>query len=104
MRRLAEGTVVEGVAVAPDAVILEGMEQGYGIVRIDLREGKKREVRVLAANADLDVHQLLRISFGPIRLGTLKRGAVRPLTAAELAALRKAAVPRGARLSRGRPR
>ena len=104
MRRLAEGTVVEGVAVAPDAVVLEGIERGFGIVRIDLREGKKREVLVLAANADLDVHQLLRISFGPVRLGLLKRGAVRPLTAAELAALRKAAVPRGARLPRGRPR
>jgi 23S rRNA pseudouridine2605 synthase len=101
MRRLSAGTVVEGVAVAPDAVVLEGMERGLGIVRIDLREGKKREIRVLAAYADLDVHQLVRISFGPVRLGPLKRGAVRPLTAAEVAALRKAAVPRAARLSRG---
>jgi 23S rRNA pseudouridine2605 synthase len=101
MRRLIEGTVVEGVAVMPDGAVLEGADRGYGIVRIDLREGKKREIRVLATNAGLDVHQLLRISFGPVRLGVLKRGAVRPLTAGEVEALRKAAVPRGARLSRG---
>jgi 23S rRNA pseudouridine2605 synthase len=104
MRRLAAGSVVEGIPVAPEAVILEGVERGLGIVRIDLREGKKREIRVLAKAAGLDVRRLLRIAFGPVHLGILRRGAVRPLTSAELAALRRMAVPRGARFPRRGPR
>lgn len=96
MRRLLEGAVVEGVAVAPESVILEGVEHGMGIVRIDLREGKKREIRVLARAAKLDVRRLVRMAFGPVRLGLLKRGALRPLTAVEIADLRRAAIPRGA--------
>lgn len=104
MRRLAAGSEVEGVAVAPETVVLEGVERGLGILCIDLREGKKREIRVLAKNAGLNVRRLLRIAFGPVHLGILRRGAVRPLTTAELGALRRLAVPRGARLSRGGPR
>ncbi len=104
MRRLAAGAVVEGVAVAPETVELEGIENGLGILRIDLREGKKREIREFARSAGLNVRRLLRISFGPVQLGILRRGAVRPLTSAELGALRRLAVPRGARLPRQGPR
>ena len=104
MRRLAAGAVVEGVAVAPEAVVLEGIEKGLGILRIDLREGKKREIREFARSAGLNVRRLLRIAFGPVQLGILRRGAIRPLTSAELGALRRLAVPRGARLPRQGPR
>lgn len=102
MRRLAAGTEVEGVPVAPEAVVLEGVERGSGILRIDLREGKKREIRVLAASAGLDVRRLQRIAFGPVRLGVLARGALRALTGGELAALRRAAVPKGGNPKGGR--
>ncbi len=104
MRRLLAGTKVEGFMVAPESALLEGIERGLGILRIDLREGKKREIRELAKNAGLNVRRLLRIEFGPVHLGILRRGAVRPLTSAELGALRRMAVPRGARLPRRGPR
>jgi len=91
VRLLREGTVVEGVPVRPLNVLLEGADKGRGILRFDLAEGKKREVRVLAARAGLDVDRLLRTRFGPIRLGTLRRGTLRPLTGREIAALRRAA-------------
>lgn len=100
MRRLAAGTVVEGVAVAPETVLLEGVERGLGVLRIDLREGKKREIREFARSAGLNVRRLLRITFGPVHLGILRRGAIRALTSAELGALRELAVPRGARFPR----
>lgn len=100
MRRLLDGGVVEGVHVAPESALLEGIDRGLGILRIDLREGKKREIRELARNAGLNVRRLLRIAFGPVQLGVLRPGAVRPLTSAELGALRRMAVPRGARFPR----
>lgn len=96
IRLLQEGAVVEGVPVRPVRVILEGAEHGRGIVRFDLAEGKKREVRVLARRAGLDVDRLLRTRFGPVRLGVQRRGSLRALTRGEIAALRSAALGKGA--------
>lgn len=88
LRRLESGTVVEGVPVAPRRVTIEGVERGAGVLLVDLMEGRKREVRLLAAAAGLDVDRLLRVQFGPIHLGPLRPGALRPLEPGEIAALR----------------
>jgi 23S rRNA pseudouridine2605 synthase len=91
LRRFQRGTVVEGVAVRPLRVTLEGAERGMGILHIDLAEGKKREIRVLAKDAGLDVERLVRTHFGPIRLATQRSGTLRPLNQREIEALRRAA-------------
>lgn len=93
LRRLAAGAVVEGISVRPERVTLEGADRGLGILLIDLGEGKKREVRVLAKAAGLDVTRLIRIQFGPIRLGTMAAGAVRALSRTETDALKRDAFP-----------
>lgn len=95
VRLLREGAVVEGVPVRPLRVLLEGADRGRGILRFDLGEGKKREVRVLARRAGLEVERLLRTRFGPILLGAQRRGTLRPLTGREVEALRRAARGRG---------
>jgi len=99
LRLLRAGAVVEGETVVPDRVTVEGTERGQGILRIDLREGKKREIRILAKQAGLVVRRLQRVAFGPVVLGGLRRGLVRRLESAEIAALRRGAIPRGGRLS-----
>ena len=91
VRLLLEGAMVEGVPVRPVRVVLEGAERGRGIVRFDLAEGKKREVRVLAKRAGLEVERLLRTRFGPVLLGVQRRGTLRALTGREISALRNAA-------------
>jgi pseudouridine synthase len=91
LRRLEEGTTVEDVRVQPLRVALEGADRGAGILTIDLQEGKKREVRVLARAAGLSVERLLRVQFGPVVLGPLRPGALRPLSDPEITALRRAA-------------
>ncbi|MGE5176439.1 MAG: pseudouridine synthase [Hyphomicrobiales bacterium] len=91
IRRLREGAIVEGVAVRPLRVVHEGAAHGRGILAIDLAEGKKREVRQLAKAARLHVERLLRIRFGPVHLGAQRRGTLRTLDPAEVAALRRAA-------------
>jgi 23S rRNA pseudouridine2605 synthase len=40
------------------------------------REGKNREIRRALAGLGFEVNRLIRISFGPFRLGTLAEGAV----------------------------
>ncbi len=97
MRRIREGVSVGGAEVRPSRLTLEGVERGEGKLLVEIREGKKREVRILARAAGLLVRRLLRIQFGPVRLGTLRPGAARSLLPGEVAALKRAA---GAR-SRG---
>jgi len=91
LRLLAEGTEVEGVHVAPVHVEHEGVDRGRGVIAMDLGEGRKREARRLAQAAGLNVTRLLRIRFGPIALGTLRPGLLRPLAEAEVDALRRIA-------------
>ena len=101
LRLLAAGTTVEGVPVKPERITHEGADRGLGVLLIDLAEGKKREVRMMARAAGLDVARLIRIQFGSVRLDPLAPGAIRPLTRTEIDALRRDAFPApapGARL------
>ncbi len=59
-------------------------------IRLTLREGRKREVRRMLAAVDLRVRRLVRTSFGPIELGSLRPGEHRDLSAAEVEELRGA--------------
>jgi pseudouridine synthase len=102
LRRLREGAVVEDVEIAPHRVLLEGAESGEGKLLIEIAEGKKREVRLLARAAGLHVRRLQRIRFGPIRLENQPPGTVRPLTRDEVGALQDAVRP-SPRAPRGKP-
>jgi 23S rRNA pseudouridine2605 synthase len=96
MARLRAGAVVEGVRVRPLAVQHDRNEraiEGGGVLRMDLAEGKKREVRVLAKSVRLSVRRLVRVRFGPILLGAQRPGTLRRLTPREIDALHGAAAP-----------
>lgn len=60
-------------------------------VEVGLREGRKRQVRRMLEAVGHPVIALHRESFGPLDLGNLPRGQARPLTAAEVAALKELA-------------
>ncbi|MFZ5877535.1 MAG: pseudouridine synthase [Nitrospirota bacterium] len=57
-------------------------------LEITLVEGKNREIRRMCARLGYRVDALVRIRIGPLALGDLKPGEVRPLTLKEVAALR----------------
>jgi pseudouridine synthase len=65
---------------------------GGGLLQVTLAEGRKREVRRMCTALGLQVARLKRVSFGPLRLGDLPPGQLRPLTRGEIAALRNAAI------------
>lgn len=67
-------------AVPPGAVILE----------LTLHQGLNREIRRICRDLGLTVLRLLRVAQGPLELGDLAPGAVRPLGDEELATLRRA--------------
>ena len=94
-RRLERGVALEdGLARAEDVRVTtkspSRQRSGAQIteIHLTLREGRKREVRRMLDALDLRTMRLIRLSFGPIELGSLKPGEWRQLTAEEVNALR----------------
>ena len=97
LARLRAGAEVSGRAVAPLRLTLATQPTGSADlrdpdfrVRLVVGEGRKREVREIARAAGYQVRRLVRVRYGPLRLGRLRSGAVRPLHRNEVSALRKA--------------
>ncbi len=76
---ISKGGFIEGTRVKPVRVT----KMRKGTVKIVVREGKKREVRLLVQNAGLSIVSLERIRIGPLLLGNLSEGEFRPLTEKE---------------------
>lgn len=97
LARLRAGARVEGADVAPASVEVAPPPRPLPAyappdarwLRLVLTEGRKREVRLLCAAAGLQVIRLIRVRFGPLTLGDLPPGRIRPLTPPELAALHR---------------
>ena len=59
-------------------------------LEITLDEGKNRHIRRMLAALDIEVLRLVRVSIGPLQLGTLLKGVYRSLTSEEKTALDRA--------------
>ena len=74
---LAGGVTIDGVAYGPVKILL-GETQGTNTwLTISLQEGKNLEIRRLMKHIGLEVARLIRLSYGPFQLGSLKKGEVR---------------------------
>jgi len=82
------GVVLEGRRTAPAKVAVLSQEQSRTWLCIVLREGRKRQIRRVAAMLGHPVQRLIRVRVGPVRLGDLKPGRWRRLSPAEVRALK----------------
>ncbi|MAM62670.1 pseudouridine synthase [Maritimibacter sp. UBA3975] len=76
LEKLRKGITVDGERFQGMAVTLDRQQGANAWLTIGLREGKNREIRRAMEAVDLTVNRLIRISYGPFRLGELKAGAV----------------------------
>lgn len=88
--RLTEGVELDGKMTLPATVTTELESPERSVMRITIREGRNRQIRRMCEAVGLEVARLRRTSIGPIKLGMLKPGAWRELTAEELRAIRNA--------------
>lgn len=90
---LREGILLDDGPTAPAGVEREparGLPADMAVVRVTLREGRKRQVRRMLEAIGCRVERLERVRIGPLELGDLPLGASRPLGRGEVAALRAA--------------
>lgn len=83
-------TLDDGFKTAPANIVTKVKEPERVVLLVTIHEGKKREVRRMCDSVGLEVMRLRRISIGPVKLGMLKPGTWRDLTAEEIRALRNA--------------
>ena len=73
---LKDGVTVDGVTYAPIIAELERETGTNNWIKVELTEGKKREVRRALESVGLEVNRLIRTEYGPFELGDLAPGAV----------------------------
>lgn len=73
---LRKGIEVEGERFQPMIVILDRIQGANAWLTVGLREGKNREIRRAMSAINLTVNRLIRVSYGPFRLGDLQPGQV----------------------------
>lgn len=95
--RLSKGIRLDDGTTAPAEVAIVEERASTTVVRITIREGRKRQVRRMFSAVSHPVLELERISFGPVRLGALPRGSWRELDASEVDALRRCVDDEGRR-------
>ncbi|MCP5506587.1 MAG: rRNA pseudouridine synthase [Chlamydiales bacterium] len=79
LENLSKGTLIEGKWIRPYKVT----KVRRGTLKIVVKEGKKREVRLMVQNAGLALLSLSRIRIGGLKLGDLPEGSFRELSEKE---------------------
>lgn len=77
----------DGVTLPARARVVQKLKKNAW-VEIEIREGRYREVRRIFAALGYFVEKLIRVQVGPICLGTLAPGEIRPLSEKEIRALK----------------
>jgi len=71
---------------AASAVLTERTENG-AVLHVTISEGRNRQIRKMCAKCGFEVLSLMRLSIGPLGLGSLETGKWRRLTKKELRSL-----------------
>lgn len=76
LERLRQGVTIGGEKFQPMAVTLDRVQGANAWLTVGIREGRNREVRRAMEEIGLKVTRLIRIGYGPFRLGDLAPGVV----------------------------
>ena len=77
LQSLQNGIEIEGVQYGSIKAVIESKQGTNTWLSVTLSEGKNREVRKVMKSLGLEVSRLIRLSYGPFQLGSLRPGEVR---------------------------
>ncbi len=89
LRRLERGVFIEGRKTAAAKLTVLERSPRSSWLRIEIHEGRKREVRLMCRTVGHDVLELRRVGFGGLALKKLRPGEWRSLESWEIRRLRK---------------
>ncbi|MFN8521941.1 MAG: pseudouridine synthase [Chloroflexota bacterium] len=88
IERLRRGIPLDGTVTQPAVVQVVGQHARGDIVRFVLREGRNRQIRRMLQVEGLEAARLTRVRIDGVRLGSLRPGDWRELSAREVAGLK----------------
>jgi pseudouridine synthase len=91
LSRLEKGIYLDGKKTAPAKIAQIRSDLKKSLFKVEIYEGRKREVRRMFQAVGHKVLQLQRINFAGLKLGNLKAGKWRYLTRKEVDSLKKLA-------------
>lgn len=105
IQQLKDGVQLTDGPIHADAAKLMPSEgsRSHSLIELTLHSGRNRIVRRMLAEVGHPVDELVRRSFGPLNLGTLRLGVMRELSSAERGALLSAAADETSTVTAGRP-
>jgi 23S rRNA pseudouridine2605 synthase len=89
------GVMLDGRPTIPAKIEVIRQEKAFTTLKIVMREGRKRQIRRIAAQLGHPTRHLLREAIGPLKLGALSPGKWRFLTPEEVAELKGTTRPGG---------
>ncbi len=99
LQKLARGVTIGGKKTAPAKVALLSHSPKSSWLRLELSEGRKREVREMCRAVGHEVLELKRVEFAGLVLGKLRPGEWRALQPGEVRRLQSLVRPPGSRRS-----
>ena len=89
VEKILHGVRLDEGRAAPAQIRIVAVRRDVSVVDVTIHEGRNRQVRRMFETVEHPVVALTRLRFGPIALGELALGNVRPVTDRELAALHR---------------
>jgi 23S rRNA pseudouridine2605 synthase len=91
IERLKSGVIIEGRRTLPAKLKQFDREGDCAVFEISIREGRKRQVRMMFESVGYPVSRLKRLAVGPVKIGRLAPGSWRHMTSAEVEVLKSLA-------------
>jgi 23S rRNA pseudouridine2605 synthase len=91
VERILRGIRLDDGRAAPAQLRVIAVRRDVSLVDVTIHEGRNRQIRRMFDVVEHPVLALVRLRFGPVTLGALAPGAVRPATDRERAALARVA-------------
>lgn len=89
--RVRRGVMIErGVRTLPAEVVVEQVGDENAWLRVILQEGRQNQIKRMFELVGHPVRRIRRLAIGPLKLGRMRVGEVRPMTLEELDKLRRA--------------
>jgi len=89
LEKWRQGVFLDGKRTAPAGVGILRRERDCTWLRVVMREGRKRQIRRVAALLGHPVQRLVRVRLGPVHLGNLQPGQWRYLSDEEVRTLHR---------------
>ncbi len=76
LRIKSKGTIINKIKYKPFTFTIKSQIKKNTILEIELKEGKKNEIREIFKSMKLQVNKLKRIAYGPFKLEKMKPGEI----------------------------